>query len=114
MKVDIRPMELVAIITSRSDGNKVIDTLNANNFLLHNATIGRGTAPDSLSACFGVGESEKAVIFVITSDEHVSPLLNILEAEIGIGRKPNKGIAFSVPINSVANLKVLKFIKGLN
>lgn len=112
MQVEIKPLKTVFIITDRDLGSKVINTLNDNNFSLHNAFLGRGTAPSEISTLFGVGEKEKSIIVMVTSEEHISNLFDILKNDFGIGN--GNGIAFSISINSVSNLKAVNYILGLN
>lgn len=112
MQVEMKPLKLVTVITERGRGKKVIHLLNERKFSLHTAFLGRGTAPDELSSYLGVNEPEKTLILLVTEDENIGPLFEMLETEFGIGS--GGGIAFAIPLNSASNMQVLKFITGLN
>lgn len=80
MHADVKPLKFVVIITDRGKGNKMIQFLNENGFSLHTANLGRGTAPDDLSAKLSLGEKEKIVISLAADEDRAAELLIRLKA----------------------------------
>lgn len=110
MHAEVKPLKLVLIITDRGKGNNVIKLLNENGFTMHTANLGRGTAPDELSAVLSLGEKEKIILNVVSDEDRTAFLLNLIKEKFA----PGEGIAFSVPLSSVSNMEVVKFLMGSN
>ncbi|MDR2201728.1 MAG: hypothetical protein LBP26_03040 [Clostridiales bacterium] len=112
MNTDVKPLKLVTVITDRTKDKKLVQLLNDNKFLLHSAFLGRGTAPDEISSMLSLGEREKAVVVLVADSDRVKELFGLLKAESVVGG--GGGLAFSVPLNSVSNMEVVKLIQNLN
>ena len=110
MHADVKPLKLVLIITDRGKGKNVIKLLNENGFTMHTANLGRGTAPDEFAAALSLGEKEKSVLNVVADVDRVGFLMDLLREKLA----PGEGIAFSVPLSSVSNMEVVKFLMGSN
>lgn len=110
MHADVKPLKLVVIITDRGRGNKTIQFLNDNGFAMHTANLGRGTAPDEFAAALSLGEKEKIVISVVADCDRTAYLMDLFRKRLA----PREGIVFSVPLSSISNMEVLKFLSAVN
>jgi len=78
------------------------------------ATLGMGTASSDVLDYLGIGGSEKAVMFHIITDEKWKTVKRHLQLDMRID-VPGTGIAFTVPISSVAGKNTLNYLtSGLN
>lgn len=111
MHLDIKPLKLVTIITAREKGRKLVAILNENGFDFHDSFLGYGTAPTEIAAYLGLGESEKAIVLLCLDGNSVKELFTLLKNEEYF--EDSGGLAFTVPINSVSNLEVVKLLTGL-
>lgn len=111
MRVDIKPIKLVFIITERKYGKKLGMMLNENGYDIHNAFLGRGTAPDELSAYLGLGEPEKVIFTCFVDNDRAKELLELLDKDFFSG--DSGGLAFTIPVSSASNIDVVKLITDL-
>lgn len=102
-------VELVFTIVSRGLGEKVTNINRSKNVSVNMIVPGRGTATTSILEMFGLGVTEKDVVISFVPEERVSAVLECIASEMDFS-KPGSGIAFSVPIQSVAGAKVLHYL----
>ncbi|HKL94480.1 MAG TPA: hypothetical protein VJZ69_04275 [Clostridia bacterium] len=107
----IKPIKLAVIIVDRGEGKHITKLLGEVDVSYHLITLGQGTAPTELQTYFGFGETEKDIIWAFISSEKLSATRDALTKKLCIG-KPNSGIAFTIPINSISGLKELKYFLG--
>lgn len=112
MQEERKHIKMVTIIIDRNKGRKLAEGLNEHGFEYHDAFLGMGTAPTELAAYLGVGEQEKVVLFTYLEESECTRLLRLLQDELGFDADGG-GIAFSVPVNGVSSMNVLKTIVGL-
>ena len=74
---------------------------------------GRGTASDEIRKYLGLGEAEKNILFASMERKKALQVLDIFEGERKLNR-PGAGIAFTVPISSVAGRQSLQILSGQN
>lgn len=104
----------IAIIITRDDKrHKVAKLLNKNGFLCHFGAVGKGTAPSELSALLGLAGSAKAIFFVLIDQAQVQALFQLLDQELNFSTKKGEGLAFTVPISSVASEEMLELFGHL-
>lgn len=98
---------LVVVIVNRGKGQRISEFLADAGIKFDLLALGKGTADKKFLSYFGLGETEKEILFCTMSSELSQTILSKLNDETYLG-KPGKGIAFSIPINSVvdAALKV--------
>lgn len=112
MLADIKPLKLINIIVDRNKGKKIVEFLNENGFHLHTGFLGKGTAPSDMLTMMSLGEKEKAIIIFASLPYRIEGLFKDLAEKFGIGT--GSGIAFSIPMNSISHIDVVKFFKTLN
>lgn len=80
-----------------------------NGIPLNLVTLGRGTASNERLDMLGMEDAEKAVGFSVMTEEKWLDVKKILQNEIQIDI-PGRGIAFTVPLSSVAGKTALRLI----
>ncbi len=102
-------LDIVFTIVSHGKGEEVIDLMREKDVLINITCHGRGTAPSKILEMFGLGATEKDVILSFVNDKRSKDILGSIAKELDF-EKPGKGIAFTVPLQSVAGTKVLKLL----
>lgn len=108
---NIKLINLSIVIVDRGKGKHITKLLKEVDVAYHISSIGEGTAPTDMQAYFGFGETDKDIIFAFISEEKTQQFRDMLTKEL-CTKKPNSGIAFTIPINSVAGMKELKYFLG--
>ncbi len=103
------PLSLAVTVVDRGQAKKVIavyKTLGVNTWM---NIFGRGTATGEILQYLGLGEPEKDVQFALMPRSMAGALFRELNGRLSI-EKPGHGIAFTVPLSSVAGRKTLERI----
>ena len=108
--MDVKPMKMTYMILDRSKSNHFINLINENGFNMHTTCLGRGTAPSDFAAKLNLGEREKEIISVVADVDRTATLLDIMRQNL----QPGDGIAFTIPLSSISNMEVVKFLVGVN
>ena len=74
-------------------------------------SLGHGTASSEVLGCLGLEATAKAVLFSVVTDSVWQRIRSGLEERLGIGI-PGTGIAFTVPLSSIAGKRQLAFLTG--
>ncbi len=98
---------LVAIV-DRGLGEKVVGFNQAHDVKVNMICLGRGTASSRILDLLGLGSTEKDVVLSFVPVDRVCEALANLGERMEF-QKPGKGVAFSVPINSIAGANVLHY-----
>lgn len=103
-------LRMMIIITDRNSGEKILSALGG---LVHfnSIAMGRGTAKTEILATLGLDEPEKDIVITFVKKENVEKVYEILENKFRFSTS-SKGIAMTVPINSVGGLATLKLLAG--
>ena len=109
----IPKIKMLVAIVNKGKGKKVIKIFQDMQINCQFATLGFGTADQALYDYLGLSETSKDIVFALSAEESTLPLLNTLTEELELN-KQNNGIAFTIPLDSVSNLKTLQFILGEN
>lgn len=100
-------LHMLFIIVDRKKGSKITDLLDDKGLHFHLIFLGRGTANSEILEYLGLGETEKDIIVSVVKEELVEDIFEDLKNKIGI-ETPAKGVAFTVPVNSIGGLSTLK------
>lgn len=91
-------IELIVIITPKSQYNETIELLNQSNVDLQLMTLGKGTAGNTFADYFDISESEKRVFFALIQKEKTQEIMSLLDSTLNTNK--NKTIVFSLPLKS--------------
>ena len=98
---------LINLIVGRGDGEAFLDFLRDQGIKTAHSLPCRGTAGKKLLDLLGLEESEKTLLWAMTSRARAGRLLARLVREMGLDM-PGAGIAFTTPVGSVAGASSLR------
>lgn len=101
--------KLLTTIVARGKGEKVVDLFNKKEIMFNLIILGEGTADSDILDYLGIGEIDKDVVLSIVSEENVEEVMGELREKMKFNL-PGKGIAFTVPLSSIA-ARMLKHIE---
>lgn len=93
--------KLLTTIVARGKGDKVVAMLNKKEIMFNLIILGEGTADSEILDYLGIGEIDKDVVLSIISQEKIEEVLKDLREKMRFDL-PGKGIAFTVPLSSIA------------
>lgn len=99
---------MLVTIVDRGLGEKVVGFNQAHGVKVNMICLGRGTASSRILDLLGLGSTEKDVVLSFVPVDRVREALANLSERMEF-QKPGKGVAFSVPINSIAGANVLHY-----
>lgn len=102
-------LHLVIAITDRYKAERVISFFKENNVFTTDVVLGTGTARNDATQYFYLNPSEKAIVFGVITDAGLNPLMKDFRRKLYFDL-PEKGIALSVPINSVGGKRSLEYM----
>ena len=102
-------MDLVFTIVSRGKGEAVLDVFRENKVLQNIICHGHGTAPSSILEVLGLGATDKDIILSFVIAENSKKVIEQVAKKLEFS-KPVHGIAFTVPLESVAGIMSFKFL----
>lgn len=102
-------IDVVFTVVSKGKGENVVDITRENGALVNMICHGRGTAPSSILEMLGLGATEKEVVLSFVKDEKSAEMLEKISKGLEFA-KPGHGIAFTVPLQSVAGIMAFKFL----
>lgn len=100
---------LMAAIINRQHTRLFAEFYEENGVSVNLITLGRGTASSEILDYFGLEHSEKSVIFSVVTGETWKKIKRGLQQKMRID-VPGTGIAFIVPMSSIAGKKQLMFL----
>jgi len=107
------PLVLMVTIFDRGQDEQVMDLFTHEGVTFNLLTHGRGTANSQILGFLGLGEAEKTLLFSTMSSEASDVLLRGVGGVVGPD-KPNRGIAFTLPVNSVCGAPAVKSLLGIS
>ena len=102
-------MDLVFTIVSKGKGEAVLDVFKENKILQNIICHGHGTAPSSILEVLGLGATDKDIILSFVKAENSKKILAEISKKLDFA-KPGHGIAFTVPLESIAGIMSFKFL----
>lgn len=107
------PIKLVVCIVERGGADTITQICFRYNIAFHMMLRGTGTADSELMDLLGLGENEKDVMILSVKQSESDALLGELSDEMELD-KPGKGIAFTIPLASVATARALRVLSGID
>ena len=106
-------LKLLITIVNKNKAEFYMDFLQSFEVNLQLKMNARGTANSELLHYMGLEESEKRVIFSLIREDQAQPALQALEEKFKTLRG-GKGIAYTVPLSSVAGVAIYQFLSNNN
>ena len=102
-------MDLVFTIVSRGKGEAVLDVFRENRVLQNVICHGHGTAPSSILEVLGLGATDKDIVLSFIKTENSKKVIEQISRKLEFS-KPGHGIAFTVPLESIAGIMSFKML----
>lgn len=108
----MKRIEVLITIVDRGKGDKIVQALRESKVTYNLSSVGYGASGLALVDMLGLTSTEKDIIISVVPEERAHEILNILLYKFDLD-KPDKGIAFTVPISGVSGPIALKYISGV-
>lgn len=96
------PIKLITCIVNRGEGKHVTELCTAEGLHCHLLIHGRGTADNAMLAMLGLGENEKDIIFLTVAASKQVDIMEKITSALRLNES-GRGIAFSIPLSSLAS-----------
>ena len=113
MEKAIEPIKLIVCIIERGKAERITGLCLQERIALHLTLHGYGTADSAVLDYLGLGETEKDVVLMCIRESAADGFLRRLSVELHLNR-PGQGIAFSIPLSSVAERRTLALLSGFS
>ena len=108
---EVKPLKLLVTIIDRGKGKKLISYYNSQNIKFTLLCFGKGTASSEILDYLGLDETEKDVFLSAVYAEDVSTIFSQLDEILEI-HKAGKGIAFTIPLDSIGGMASFYALTG--
>lgn len=109
----IEPIKLIVCIINRGMAEKVTELCLEHKVALHLTMLGRGTADSKILDYLGLGDTEKDVVLVCVKKSVVEDFMAELTDALKLNEQ-GRGIAFCIPLSSVAERGTLNLLSGFS
>lgn len=109
----IEPIKLVVCIVPRGRSERITELCLRARIAFHLTLLGHGTADSSILDYLGLGETEKDVMLLCIKKSAADAFLQQLSDALHL-EQPGHGIAFSIPLSSVAERSTLQLLSGFS
>lgn len=106
-----KKLKLLVTIVNKNKAEYYMDLLQDFEVNLQTSMRAKGTAGSEMLHYMGMEESEKRVIFSIIREDCADAALKTLEEKFSTVRG-GKGIAYTVPLSSVAGVAIYQFLSN--
>ncbi len=103
-----KPFDMMVAIVDRDLGEIVAEHNRSFDIPVNIVCLGRGTADSYWTDLLGIGSPEKDIVLSFVPVEHARAALDNLVEKMDL-HACGKGIAFTMPVNSVAGSRVLHY-----
>ena len=103
--------KLLITIVDRDKGQLAVNILLKEKVLFHRIALGRGTAKTEILDLLGLGDTAKDIIFSVMPSVVTPRAMGKLKKTLEFDN-PGHGIAFTIPISSIAGQKTVKHLGG--
>ena len=102
-------LDIIFSVVQRGLGEEVIHVTKSLGVYVNLICPGRGTATSSILEMFGLGATEKDIILSFVKTDETHEVITAISKKLEFD-KPGGGIAFAVPVQSIAGIKVLQYL----
>lgn len=107
------PLVFMVTIISRGKGEEIVKMFVDHGITFNMLSLAKGTANSAILDYFGLGETEKEILFSTMPLETSEILLNKIHEETNM-KKPGYGVAFTLPIGCICGFQAAKQLSGLS
>ena len=107
----IKKLKLLVTVINRSKAIYYLDLLEQFEINMQTVIYGSGTADKELFSLLKIDENEKAIILSVVKEENISEVLETLTEKFD-KIKNGKGIAFTIPMQSIIGVSIYQFLSN--
>jgi len=104
-------LDYMVIIVGKGIADDYLNLIQKQGVLFALKTTGNGTATDEVRKYLGLDNEEKRVLFTTMTHKKAKRILSLFDGESQLNR-PGAGIAFTIPISSIAGNQALQLFTG--
>jgi hypothetical protein len=105
-------VEIMFTIVDSGMGGEVVKSLRECGVTYNLMSVGYGASGYDIAGLLGLHDFEKDVVISVVTEERVREMLSMLMYRFDLD-KPDKGIAFTIPISGVSGPLALRYISGI-
>ena len=106
-----KKLKILVTVVNRSKTEFYMDLLTSYEVNFQTAVLGQGTARSEMLYMLGLEDSDKSVIFSVIREDKVKEAMHALEDKFHALKK-GKGIAFTIPMSSVIDVAIYRFLSN--
>lgn len=107
----IKKLKLLVTIVNRSKATYYIDLLEQFEVNMQLVIYGKGTANLEMRDLLGIVETDKVVLISFVREDKVTDVLETLKEKFE-KIKNGKGIAYTIPMNSIIGVSIYQFLSN--
>ena len=107
----IKKLKLLVTIVNRSKATYYIDLLEQFEVNMQLVVYGKGTANSEMRDLLGIDETDKVVLISFVREDKVNDVLETLKEKFE-KIKNGKGIAYTIPMNSIIGVSIYQFLSN--
>lgn len=107
----IKKLKLLVTIVNRSKATYYIDLLEQFEVNMQLVIYGKGTANSEMRDLLGIVETDKVVLLSFVREDKVNDVLETLKEKFE-KIKNGKGIAYTIPMNSIIGVSIYQFLSN--
>mgnify|MGYP003562406934 CR=1 FL=1 len=107
----IKKLKLLVTIVNRSKATYYIDLLEQFEVNMQLVIYGKGTANSEMRDLLGIVETDKVVLISFVREDKVNDVLETLKEKFE-KIKNGKGIAYTIPMNSIIGVSIYQFLSN--
>ncbi len=107
----IKKLKLLVTVINRSKAIYYLDLLEQFEINMQTVIYGSGTADKELFSLLKIDENEKAIILSVVKEENIGEVLDTLTEKFD-KIKNGKGIAFTIPMQSIIGVSIYQFLSN--
>lgn len=109
----VEPIKLIVFIVNRGMGETITAMCLAHRVAMHLTMRGHGTADSKILDYLGLGETEKDVVLAAVPASAKELFMQEVSDALQL-EKPGHGIAFAIPLSSLAERGALELLSGFS
>jgi len=107
----IKKLKLLVTIVNRSKATYYIDLLEQFEVNMQLVIYGKGTVNSEMRDLLGIVETDKVVLISFVREDKVNDVLETLKEKFE-KIKNGKGIAYTIPMNSIIGVSIYQFLSN--
>lgn len=105
----VEKLKLLCVIVNRNQGQFFVDSFLDQNVAAAFDVYGKGTAPREIYDIIGMSDNKKELVLALIKENDLEKVLKIIKTRFSVS-KAAKGVAFTIPVNSMAGVVMYKFL----